>query len=129
MPINRILILDALTCAAMGIVLTLASRWLAMILSLPQGLLFWAGLILLPIALFMAILGLTSRPAAAAVWLVIVGNALWVLASLVVILSVSSGPLGIAFVLAQTLVVACFTWIEYRALILRQNAIVYPHTA
>lgn len=120
MSLNRILTLDALTCAAMGLLLLLATPALSAALSLPQALLFWAGVILMPTALFMAALGLMARPAGAAVWLVVLGNAGWVLASLVAIFATAPNGLGIAFVLLQALVVLWLTAAEYRSLTRRE---------
>ena len=114
--LNKILAFDALTCALMGAVLSLAAPALSTLLALPQDLLFYAGLLLFPIAAFMAILALQDRPSPAGVWLIILGNAGWVLASLAVLAMPTPNMLGILFVLLQAAVVALLALAEYRAL-------------
>ncbi|MBK4216051.1 hypothetical protein JJJ17_08950 [Paracoccus caeni] len=115
MTIDRLLILDALTCLAMGALLVIGGVWLAGLLHLPPMLLFYAGLVLFPVALLMALIGMMDRPSPAGVWLVILGNAGWVLASLLVLLVTQPNAFGTAFVLLQVVVVAVLTLAEYRA--------------
>lgn len=114
MTLNKILALDALTCALIGIVLTLSATALATLLALPQDLLFYAGCLLFPIALFMAVLARQARPWAAGVSLVIIGNAAWVLASLAVLVIASPNALGVGFLVIQALVVAVLALAEFR---------------
>lgn len=114
MTINKILAFDALTCTLMGIILTLSSATLAPLLALPQNLLFYAGCALFPIAIFMAVLACQSHPWGAGVWLVILGNAGWVLASLAVLIGTSPNALGVGFVIAQALVVALLALAEFK---------------
>lgn len=114
MSINKILALDALTCAIMGIVLTLSASALAPLLSLPGDLLFYAGCLLVPIAIFMAVLAHQDQPWTIGVWLVILGNAAWVLASLAVLLLTNPNMLGAGFLMAQALVVAVLASAEFK---------------
>lgn len=114
--LKTILLLDAATCLLMGVLLTAASGFVAGLTALPQTLLFYAGALLIPIGLFMAATALWWLSSAGAVWLIIAGNAGWVVASLILLAVVTANGLGIAFVLAQALVVAVLAWIEYRAL-------------
>lgn len=114
MTIKKILALDALTCALMGVVLTLSASALAPLLALPRDLLFYAGCLLFPIAIFMGVLARQDRPWAAGVWLVIVGNAAWVLASLVALLLVAPNMLGAGFLAGQALVVAVLALAEFK---------------
>lgn len=115
MSINKILAFDALTCALMGIVLTLSAATLESLLSLPRDLLFYAGCLLFPIAIFMAVLALRSQPLGIGVWLVILGNAAWVLASLAALMLTDPNTLGVGFLLAQALVVAVLAMAEFKA--------------
>jgi hypothetical protein len=115
MTINKILAFDALTCALMGVVLTLSAGALAPLLALPHVLLFYAGCVLFPIAIFMAVLARQDRPWAAGVWLVIVGNAAWVLASIAVLLLTDPNMLGVSFLAAQAIVVAVLALAEFKA--------------
>lgn len=114
MTTNKILAFDALTCALMGVVLTLSAGALAPLLALPRDLLFYAGCVLLPIAIFMAVLARQDRPWAAGVWLVIAGNAAWVLASLAVLLLTDPNMLGAGFLAGQALVVAVLALAEFK---------------
>jgi hypothetical protein len=113
MNLRLVLWLDAATCVATGLLLSVLAGRLSELLGLPQALLFYAGLSLFPIAAFMA--WTAQRPAAPAVWLVIGGNALWVLGSLA-ILALSPTATGYAFVLAQAVAVAVLAELEYAGL-------------
>lgn len=115
-PLKTILLLDSATCLLMGAVLTAGSGFVSGITALPQTPLFYSGVLLAPIGLFMAATAQLWLGSAAAVWLIIVGNAGWVIASLVLLTIVISNGLGVAFVLAQVLVVAVLARIEHRAL-------------
>jgi len=50
--LRRILALDALSCAGMGLAMGLAAAPLAPLFGLPEGLVRGAGLLLLPLAAF-----------------------------------------------------------------------------
>lgn len=115
MTINRLLALDAATCALMGLLLAAMAPGLSILLNLPEGLLWWAGILLLPIAFFMAALARQRTPFAAGVWLVVAGNAAWVVASLAILALTNPNASGVAFVLAQALVVACLALLEAAA--------------
>jgi hypothetical protein len=113
--LRRVLGFDALTCLAMGAMLSVASQPLAPILGLPAELLFWAGILLLPTAAFMGFLATRQAPPTLLVWVVILGNLGWVIESFVVIgqLGSSITPLGTAFVAAQALAVLTLAGLEY----------------
>ena len=117
--LRRLLLTDAATCAAMGLALDLGAAPLASLTGLPAPLLLAAGLSLLPIAVFMALVA--WRPHPAAVRLVVLGNAAWVAASLLLLVSgpltgwAAANGLGVAFVLAQALAVAGLALLEQAA--------------
>lgn len=115
MTLNRILAFDALTCALMGLVLIVSAPVLCELLALPKSLLSYAGWLLIPIAIFMAVLSRQATPWAAGVWLVILGNAGWVVASLAVLAATSPNLLGVGFILFQALVVAVLAAAELGA--------------
>lgn len=116
-PLRRILLLDAASCAAMGAALALGSGPLAGLTRLPEPLLLGAGLALLPIAAFMAVIALRPAVPPAAGWVVVAGNALWVAASLSLLVGpVAPNALGTALILAQALAVAAFAALEALAL-------------
>lgn len=115
--LSRILRLDAITCIAMGAALLVLGEFIARLTGLPSGLLFFAGVALIPIGLFMAATAAWWADRALPVWLIILGNAGWVVASLAVLAVVPSiGKLGVAFVLAQAAVVAFLAYLEWRNL-------------
>ena len=117
---------DALASGATGLLTLAGAGFLADPLGLPTGLLRGAGLVLLPYAGFVAWLGTRERPARGAVWAVAAINGLWAVDSLVLLASgwVAPTGLGVAFVLAQALVVAGFA--AAQAYGLRASA---PHPA
>ena len=113
MNLRLVLWIDAATCVATGLLLSALAAPLSPLLGLPAPLLFFAGLSLFPIAAFMA--WTARRPSQPAVWLVIGGNVLWVLGSLLV-LAMSPTKLGTVFVVAQAAAVALLAELEYVAL-------------
>jgi hypothetical protein len=115
--IKTILLADAATCAAMGALLVLATDRLAGLTGIPAQLLLYAGWSLLPIAVFMAAAARLAAGFPAAPWLAVAGNALWVAASIGLLLGpIAPNALGISFILAQAAAVAFLAWLEYRAL-------------
>ena len=74
-----------------------------------------AGLILLPYAAVIAVLGTRATITRRAVWAVIAVNGIWVADSLILLASawVSPTALGYAFVLAQALAVLVFAEAQY----------------
>src|SRR3546814_18872753 len=101
--LRRVLALDALSCAGMGVLLAAAAAPLAPLFGLPEGLVRGAGLLLLPLAAFIG--GLASRPSPPPllVWVVIVGNLGWGLESFVLVgqYGPSIPAIGTAFAAAQ----------------------------
>jgi hypothetical protein len=114
--LRNVLFVDAATCVGCGLLMSLASAPVADLTALPAGLLTYAGISLLPIALFMVLVGARRTRSPTWVGAVIAGNALWTLASFGLLLSgmVAPNALGVAFVVAQALVVAVLTVLESR---------------
>jgi hypothetical protein len=114
--LRRVLALDSLSCAAMGLLMALGAVSLAPLFGLPEPLVRTAGLLLLPLAVF--ILWLASRPAPppALVWLVILGNVGWTAESFVVLGQHQPTALGTAFVAAQAAAVLGLAALEYLGL-------------
>ena len=75
---------DAATCIATGVLMSLFATPLSTLLGLPAALLFYAGTSLFPIAAFMAWLALRRDVSRWGAWLVILGNALYIPQAVVV---------------------------------------------
>ena len=106
--LRRVLALDAVLSAVMGVVMMLAVTPLSSLLGLPASLLTWSGLSLLPFAAFAGWLATRELLPRAGVWVVVVCNAFWAVDSIVMLVSGWLDPtfLGKAFVVFQALVVA-----------------------
>jgi hypothetical protein len=117
------LLLDGVASGATALLVLAATGIIADLLAIPAALLRGAGLVLLPYVAFVAYLALRERAPRAAVWAVIVMNALWAAASLLLLVSGWIAPTmpGYVFVIAQALVVALFGELQYVAL-RRQSA-------
>jgi len=114
--LRRVLMVDAATCVAMGLLLTLFATPLSTLLGLPPVLLAYAGASLFPIAGFMAWLALRRDASRWGAWVVILGNAGWVAGSVLVLLLASPTAIGYAFVIAQAVVVVLLAELEYTGL-------------
>jgi hypothetical protein len=114
--LKTLITVDALTCTAMGVVLLFASAPISAITHIPQALLHWAGLSLLPIAAFMAITAAASAPRWA-VNLVILGNLLWAIASIILPAGgfIIPNPAGWFFLIGQAALVVLLSKLELDA--------------
>ena len=122
---RKLVLLDALTCFVMGVALLTLGRFVADVTRLPIELVFWAGASLMPIAIFMAATGWLNRAPKWAAWIVVIGNAGWVLASLAILLFgiVSPNVAGWVFMIGQAAVVAVMTKLESTALSTESNVL------
>lgn len=112
--LRRVLLLDALTCVATGLAMTLGVDLTTQLTALPAGLLTTAGASLFPIALFMAWVATRKPIPAAGVWLVILGNVGWVFGSLALLTGWAPfNTLGAGFVTMQALAVAGLAALEF----------------
>jgi hypothetical protein len=114
LSLARVLTFDAITGVVMGVALLALAQPLAAWLGLPQALLWWAGLVLLPCTVVMVLAARRSSRALAT--LVIAGNVGWVLASLAVALLLEPTALGLAFVLGQAAAVVVLAALEWSGL-------------
>lgn len=116
--LRRVLLADAATCAAAGLLLMLGSALLEQSLGLPAQLSRYAGLSLLPFAAGLVYLATRETLSPPVVWAVIALNALWTVDSILLLLSgwVEPTGLGYAFVLFQAFGVAVFAALEYLGL-------------
>ena len=113
--LRQVLFADAAVSGAAGLLMVAGAPFLSPLLGLPTGLLFYAGLALFP---FVALLVAVARRGAAsrAVIIDIIAiNALWVAASVGLLVSGTVAPtlLGYAFVIAQALTVALLAELQF----------------
>ncbi|WP_460450220.1 hypothetical protein [Alsobacter sp. SYSU BS001988] len=109
------LAVDAVSSAAMGVLLAAAASPLSGFLSLPMTLLRDAGLLLAPFAAVVGWLASRPEPSRPAVWAVIGLNLAWSAESLLMLATgwVAPNALGTAFVIAQALFVLGLAEAEY----------------
>jgi hypothetical protein len=109
------LIGDALASGATGLLLAGGASLLTGLLGLPEQLMRYAGLFLLPYAAVVAFVGTRATVPKGVVWTIIAANAIWVVESILLLIGgwVSPTTLGIAFVTAQALIVAAFAEAQF----------------
>lgn len=110
-----VLAVDAISSLMMGLGLALAANMLSTFTSIPQDLLFAAGILLLPFAAFVGFLATRETPSRVGVWAVIAVNALWVLESVVLLVSdwIAPNLLGSIFIAVQAVAVGVFAELQY----------------
>lgn len=117
-PIRRLLLLDAGTCLLMGAALIFANAPLAGLTGFSPALLMAAGAVLLPCAAFMLVLASRMSPPPGGVRLVVAGNVLWALASVLLPLwpQVEPNAAGLLGLWVQAAGVAVLAALEHVAL-------------
>lgn len=110
-----VLLADAATSGAIGLLMLLGSGMLEQYLGLPAALSRYAGLSLLPFAAFLVYLGRRENLSPPMVWAVIVLNVLWTADSILLLLGkwIEPNGLGVAFIIFQAFGVAVFAGLEY----------------
>jgi hypothetical protein len=113
--LRRAVQLDAVATGAMALLLVLAAAPLSGLLHLSETLLRGAGAVLLVYVAFLGWLLLRERIGAPMAWTVITINALWTLASFVLLAAgwIAPNALGVTFVVAQALAVLVFAELQY----------------
>ncbi len=113
--LRRVLLADAASCVAMGVLLVAFSGFLGTLLNLPSDLLFEAGVVLLPFAAFVGYVSSRSSIRRGAVWAIIAINVVWVVESFAVLAldQVAPNAFGYAFVIGQALFVAAISVLEF----------------
>ncbi len=116
--LRRVLLIDAATSIACGLLLAGAAGPLTDLLGLPAALLRGAGLGLLPIAAFILFVATRAAVPRLLVWLVIAGNVIWAIDSLALLATPWVAPtlLGSAFVIGQAAIVAILARAEHLGL-------------
>jgi hypothetical protein len=112
------LLADALASGAMGVLMAAGAGVLAPLLGLPLPLLLWAGLPLIPFALFVGWAGTREQPPTGAAWAIVIVNLAWVAGSVVLLAVLPQAPtiLGYAFVIAQALAVLVLAVLQWAGL-------------
>lgn len=111
--LRRILLADAASCLALGLFMSVGAAALAPLFALSQSILLAAGLALLPVALFIMWAATREIINAKLVWVIVAGNAFWVIESLVLLVEFDGvSPLGEAFIMAQALAVTVLSILE-----------------
>ncbi len=117
-PLRRVLLADGITCAVSGVLFPLAAVPLSGSLGLSESFLRIVGLSLLPVAAF--VLSTATRPQINRVAVTTIGtlNLLWVIGSALLLVSgwVDLTTPGIAFVVAQALMVLAFAELQLLSL-------------
>ncbi len=113
--LRRVLLADAATSGAIGLLMMLGSGLLEQLLGLPAELSRYAGISLLPFAAFLIYLAKRENLSPPAIWAVIILNVLWIADSILLLLSgwIEPTGLGYAFVIFQAFGVAMFAGLEY----------------
>jgi hypothetical protein len=112
------LLLDAAMSGAAALLLVAGSTFLAPLLALPQPLLFWAGVVLVPWTVTLFVLSRRSEVTRLVLYDVVAVNALWTAASFGILIAglVEPNFLGAAFVVIQALAVAGFAVLQLAGL-------------
>ena len=109
------LVADAAATAATALLLVAFGAPFEALLGLPVTLSRTLGVGLLPCAAIVAYLGTRTQISRGAVWAVIVCNVFWVVDSALLLMGnwIDPTPLGVAFVIAQAIVVAGFADLQF----------------
>ncbi len=111
--LRRALLADAVASAGTGLLMAFGAGMLDSLLGLPTELLREAGIFCMVYGAFVGWMSTRARLPESLVWLVIVGNALWTVASIALFVWTQPTALGYAFVLGQAAVVGIFAELQY----------------
>lgn len=113
--LRRALQIDAVFSGAAALMLVFGAGFFASLLNLPETFLRNAGLVLVAFTLGVGYLASRDMMSKAAVWAVIVINAIWTIDSIVLLASgwVSPNLLGQAFIVMQAIAVGVFAELEF----------------
>ncbi len=118
LSLRQVLLFDAIATGATALLLVTIAGLLAGPLGLPEALLRGAGLVLVPFVALVAWTAFREPSPTGAVLTIIAGNAIWVAANLLVLLSGYVAPTlaGYVLIAAQALVVGFFAELQMIAL-------------
>jgi hypothetical protein len=112
--LSRALLLDAIATGATALLLLAGAGSLASLLGLPETLLRYAGLLLIPFVVVVTWAGTREQAPRPIVRTIIGANALWVLGSVLLLLGgwVQPTQFGYAFVIGQAVAVGVFAELQ-----------------
>lgn len=118
--LRTLLALDAATSGVAAVAMIAGAGLIASFTNLPSGLLFWAGMVLLPWTAALAFLASREAMPRMALVDIVAVNALWVAASVGLLATgwIAPNLFGVVFVLAQAAAVAVYALLQ--AGVLRQ---------
>jgi hypothetical protein len=121
--LRNVLLADAATSAAAGLLMLVGAGFLDTLLGLPVPFLRYAGASLLPFAALLAFVATRDNPGRGVIWAIIAANVAWVIGSFELLFTGWFTPslLGTLFVVAQALAVAVLAALEYVGL--RQSVV------
>jgi hypothetical protein len=113
--LRRALLADAMFSGLSALLLSFGAGALASLLALPEALLRETGLFLIAYAVLVGWLGTRPSMPKALVWIVVVGNAAWTLASIALLFSgaVSPNLPGEVFVALQAVATGVFAELQF----------------
>jgi hypothetical protein len=113
--LRRTLTVDAAISGATGLLLLVSAGMLAQLLDVPESLLRYSGVALVPFAIYVALIARRHTVPRASVVAIIALNIAWVAGSVWVALggAMRPSPLGYAFIIAQAIAVAVFAELQY----------------
>ncbi|HEY8559904.1 MAG TPA: hypothetical protein VIL74_05845 [Pyrinomonadaceae bacterium] len=113
--LRYVLLADAATCAACGLLLALGGAFLQNLSGLPAPLMFYAGLSLFPFTAFLVFAATRKSVSKPAVWAIVGLNLLWTIDSFLLLASgyVEPTAFGYAFVIFQAIGVLAFAELEF----------------
>lgn len=118
------LLTDATASFLSAILLTAAAGPIANLFSLPQSLLFYAGISFFPFAAFVAWTATRPEIPRGAAWAVVVLNAIYIVECIVAVEAgfLSANLMGNIFIIGQALAVAGLAFAEWRGLVSQRRA-------
>lgn len=113
--LHRALQADAAFSGMSAVLLAGAAAPLAALLNLPTALLFGSGLFLIGYALLVGWMSLRAALPRLLVWIVVLGNALWAIASIALIAGglIAPNALGYAALILQAIAVGVFAELQF----------------
>ena len=110
-----VLLADAATCLACGLLLTAGRSFLPDLLGLPADLMSYAGVSLFPFAAFLIYAATRKSTSKTMIWATIGLNLLWTIDSFLILLTgyVSPTTIGYIFIVCQAIGVLLFADLEF----------------